>query len=265
MGELWVDHVSYSQLNMAQECPYQWFQLKALGVEPMENAFAQAGALVHEMLAEWAEGKLAKEDMSLELVRRFARKVTAEFPRYLAAKGYANKLINSVRQYFDSFDEFRGYEIVGVEKEFQSMIAGERFVGVIDLVLRDKSTGGLMIVDHKSASLSTFRKDKEQMYRQLLLYSKYCADTYGTFPENLAFNLFKEGVMDVRPFSAEEYMAARIWAEEMVKEMKRKKLTDWFEVRPDYFRCTNLCSCRNQCQYGCPEAHRKENANGTAA
>ena len=129
MGELWVDHISYSQLTAAQECPYQWFMLKAVGVEPMENAFAQAGSLAHDILAAWATKNTAKEEMILQWIKGFPQAVTAEFPGYLAAKGYKGKLFDSVLRYFEGFDGFPGYEVVGAEKEFTSMIAGERFIG----------------------------------------------------------------------------------------------------------------------------------------
>ena len=261
MSEMWVDHVSFSQLTTAEECPYAWWLQKVAAVQPIENGFAQAGTLAHSILAGWAKGDIPKKDMPLLWIDRFTKEVTAEFPRYLAAKGYAAKLFDSVLRYFEAFDGFPSFDVVGAEKEFVSSIAGEKLVGIIDLILRDKDTGGLMIVDHKSASLSSFRKGRDQMYRQLLLYAKYCADMLGTFPEKLAFNLFKEGLLDTRVFSAEDYMAARIWAEAVISEMKRKDLDDWFETRPEFFRCTNLCSCRNECCYGRAENHkRKENA-----
>ncbi len=263
MSDLWVDHVSFSQLTTVAECSYAFYLQKAVGIEPLENAFAQAGSLAHQLLAEWARGELQVKDLPVQWNQRFAKVVTAEFPHFLTSKGYAEKLFGSVLSYFDSFGGFPGFEIVGVEREFQSSIAGEKFVGIIDLILRNKETGGLMIVDHKSASLSSFRKNKENMYRQLLLYSKYCADEYGEFPEKLCFNLFKENLLDERSFDREAYIAARLWAESVIKEMKTKEITDWFQTNHEYFKCVNICNCRNECFFGKAENHkRKENIDG---
>lgn len=263
MSELWVDHVSFSQLTTASECPYAYYLQKVAGIEPVENAFAQGGNLAHRLLAEWAKGNISIRDLPVQWIERFPKEVTAEFPHFLAVKNYAGKLFDSILTYFEHFDGFPGYEIVGAEKEFKSSIAGVPFTGIIDLILRNEETGGLMIVDHKSCSLSSFRKNKEQMYRQLLLYAKYSADTFGKFPETLRFNLFKENLYDERPFDSESYMAARIWAESVIEEMKEKDVLDWFETRPEYFRCTNLCNCRNECVFGRPENHkRKEDAIG---
>ncbi len=263
MSELWADHVSFTQLTTAEQCPYAYFLLKAAGIKPVENGFAQAGTFAHNLLAGWAKGELKKEELAGQWSQRFSVEVTADFPSYLIRKGYAGKLFMAVLEYFENFEGFPGYEIVGAEKEFTSAIAGERFIGIIDLILRDKSTGGLVLVDHKSTSLSSFRKSRDQMYRQLLLYSKYCADQYGQFPEKLCFNLYKEHILDERPFDREDFLSARIWAETVINEMKAKDLADWMEVRPEFFRCTNLCNCRQECIYGNPENHRKEEKNGT--
>ncbi len=263
MSELFTDHVSFSQLTTAETCPYEYFLLKGVGVTPAENGFAQAGSLAHKLLAAWAKGDISREDLPSVWVQLFATEVTAPFPRYLEAKGYKIKLFDSILRYFEGFKGFPGYEIVSAEQEFTSSIGGERFVGIIDLILRSRETGGFVLLDHKSASLSSFKKSADMMYRQLYLYSKYCADTYGSFPEKLAFNLFKEHITDERPFLPDKYMEARIWAETILAEMKTKDLPDWLETRPEMFHCTNLCSCRNECRYGRAENHkRKENANG---
>ena len=258
MSELLVDHVSHSQLTEIQSCPYEWFLLKVIGVQQYENGFAQSGSLAHEILAMWAKGEIKAAEMQIQWIERFPKEVTAEFPHYLAAKGYVNRIFESVLRYFERFDGFPGYEVVAAEKEFESTIDGVRFVGIIDLILREKRTGDLMLVDHKSASHSTYGKTCDEMYRQLLLYSKHCEDAFGTFPKKLAINLYREGILDMRPFSIEEYKAAYQWAESMIEEMKRKDLTDWFETRPEFFRCTNLCACRNECAYGRAENHKRK-------
>jgi len=257
MSELWVNHLSYSQMTTAEECPYAYFLLKAAKINPVPNGFAEAGNLAHELLAGWAKGNIAIGELPVLWSEQFPLKVTAGFPGFLASKGYEEKLFQSILSYFENFTGFPGYEILDAEKEFVSMIADERFVGVADLILRDKATGRLVIVDYKSASLSTFKRNKRQMYRQLYLYAKHCADLYGAFPEKLRFELIKEGTYDEQCFDQETYIAARIWAESVIQDMKGRDLNDWLEVRPEFFRCTALCSCRDECCYGKKEAHMR--------
>ena len=258
MNELLVDHVSFSQLRQVEQCPYAAYLLKTLNVEPIDNGFAQAGTLAHQILAMWAKGQADIHDLPEIWTQEFSKRVTVPFPTFLAAKDYANKLFTSVLKYFQNFKGFPGFEVIGAEKEFTSSLAGERFIGIIDLVLRNKETGKLTLVDHKSSSLSTFRRDRNAMYRQLLLYSKFCADTYGQFPEILYFNLFKENTYDQRVFDPEDYVSARIWAEEQISRMKNMDLSDWFETRPELFKCTALCSCRHECPYGNPNNHERK-------
>lgn len=260
VSELWVDHFSISQMSSFEECPYQHFLLKIAGVEPVPNAFAEAGILAHRLLAGWAKGEIPKEELSVQWIRYFPKEVTAEFPSYLASKGYKEKLFDAVLTYLENFTGFPGYEIIGAEREFESMIAGERFVGVVDLALRDKETGELTILDYKSCSLSSFKRSRDTMYRQLLLYGKYCADHFGEFPRKLRFELIKENTFDEREFDRDQFIAAIRWAEKIIQQMKEMDFSDYMSVKPEYFRCLNLCGARNECNFGKAENHKRSSA-----
>ena len=258
MEELWIDHTSFSQMTTAEECPYAYYLQRIAGVETVENAFAQAGTLAHQLLAKWARGEIRKEDLPVLWIQCFAKSVTADFPTFLASKGYKAKLFDAVFTYLETFEGFPGYEIVGAEKEFTSMIGGERFVGIIDLILRDKITSEITIVDYKCCSLSSFKKNRNKMYYQLLLYSKFCNDQFGRPPAKLRFELIKENTFDEQLYDPEDYVSARIWAESVIEEMKTKEMTDWFQTKAEYFKCVNLCSCRNECKFGKPENHKRK-------
>jgi len=261
MSELWTDHVSFSQISMVSECPFQYFLLKMAGVKAIPNAFAEAGNLCHELLSGWSKGEIPPAELPAMWKKRFPKEVTAEFPRFLASKGYAEKLFNAVLTYFENFTGFKEYEILGSEKEFVSMISGEKFVGIIDLILRHRETGEITLVDFKSCSLASFKKNRDQMYRQLFLYSKYITDQYGCPPAKLRFELVKESSFDERAYNPEDFIAARLWAETVIEAMKTMDLTEWYTAQPDFFRCTNLCSCRHECACGKPEFFRKDGSN----
>ena len=261
MSDFLIDHISFSQLQQVEECPYQHFLLKVAGVDPVPNAFAQAGSLCHELLAGWAQGKIPLVELPIKWIERYPKEVNFAFPSFLAAKNYSEKLFDAVLTYLESFKGFPEYEILGSEKEFISMIAGERFIGIIDLILKNKKTGEITIVDFKSCSLASFKKNKDRMYRQLLLYSKYCTDQYGSPPVKLRFELVKENTFDERVYDPEDYVSARIWAENIIQDMKSKDMTDWLDTNPDFFRCTNLCSARKECPCGKSEYYRKDDQN----
>ena len=257
MSDLWTNHFSFSQLHMAADCPYSYFLLKINGIEPEDNPFSQAGSLAHRLLAAWARGEVSLQDLSLLWKEQYRRVVTDPFPPYLEKNNYSQKLFQQFLSFFEQFTGYPEHEILGSEREFVSSLAGEKFVGVIDLILRHKTTGDLMIVDYKSCSLSSFRKMKDDMYRQLILYSKHCADSYGQFPSVLSFNLIKEGLIDQRPYKPADYLEVKNWAEEEIEKIKNRDVTDWMQVNPDFFKCCNLCSARGECKFGRPENHAK--------
>ena len=120
MSDLWINHVSFSQLTAIRECPFSHFLLKAAGVAPVNNAFAEAGSLAHTLLASWARGELPIEQLPVQWCQRFEKEVMADFPRYLATKGYREKLFGAVRTYLEDFQGFPGYEIIGEKKDYKT-------------------------------------------------------------------------------------------------------------------------------------------------
>ena len=169
----------------------------------------------------------------------------------LTAKGYAEKAYNLGIEYFENFDEFAGFTIIETEEKFETEIDGRPFIGIIDMIVRDDVTDELIIVDHKSKSLSSFRKSEDEMYRQQLLYAKYVHEKYGQWPDRLMFNLFKEGGMKMeRPFRMEDYQAAMTWAGQQILKIEEFDILEWLECKqPDFF-CNEICSVRKHCPNG---------------
>lgn len=258
MSMLSEKHVySYSQLSSFAECPYS-FYLQKIEHNPnmVQNAFASQGTLIHDLLDLWAKKELTKDQLVPEYEKRYPLEVTEPWPRLLAAKGYAAKAFQIGLDYFKNFDEFKDYEIVSTEERFKIEIAGRPFVGVIDMIARHKETNQLIVVDHKSKSLSAFKKSEDEMYKQQYLYSKYVYEQMGVFPDLLMFNLFKEnGLKMQRPFAQNQYDETLKWAEEQMIKMEQYDFVDWLVTKevqpgkPDFF-CTELCSCRKICPNG---------------
>ena len=258
MGLLSDKHkYSYSQLSSVEECAYGFYLQRIEGLEEeASNAFAERGSLIHDLLDKWAKKKLTKEEMLTEYERRYGDEVVTAWPRLLASKGYANKAYETGRQFIEDFDEFQGYDILSAEEKFTLDLplsdgTTRPFVGIIDMMLRDKKTGDLIICDHKSKSLTAFKKDENKMYRQQLLYATYVNEHYGNWPEILMFHLFNEnGVRPQRLFSLQDYRETINWATEQIKKIENYTVMDWLTCKetPDFY-CTELCACRKN---GCP-------------
>ena len=259
MGLLGDNHVySYSQLNSFDECRYGFYLQRIEGIEEQaSNAFAERGSLIHDLLDMWAKKILTKEDMVDEYIRRYEDEVVTAWPRVLASKGYAKKAYDNGIEFLKNFDEFEGYEVLSAEEKFKidlPLTNGETrpFVGIIDMMLREKKSGDLIICDHKSKSLQSFKKDENEMYRQQLLYSVYVKDKYGQAPDLLLFHLFNEsGVKPQRLFSEQDYNDALDWATKQILGIEDAVVLDWLvcKEKADYY-CWNLCASRRQCPNG---------------
>ena len=250
---------SYSQLSSFSECPFGYYLKHIEGVEDQSNGFAEQGTLIHDILDKWAKKEIKKEDMAAEYERRYADEVVTSFPRILASKGYAEKTYLQGLEYFQNFDGFPGYEVVSAEEMFDMPLkltdGTERpFIAFVDLVLREEFTGGLVVMDHKSKSWTTFRKERESMYKQQYLYSYFVHEKYGEWPCELAFNLFKEGgKLDTQQFSKEKFDEVMQWATEAIHQIESYEVLDWMECKeqktpgkPDMY-CAEICSCRLEC------------------
>lgn len=253
MGLVDSSHVySYSQLSLYNTCPYSFYLDHIEKENKISNGFAEQGTLIHDLIDMWASGLVDKTDLVSEYERRYPIEVVTKFPRVLASKGYAEKTYNQGLEYFKNFDCFEGYDIISTETKCETIIHDRRFVGIVDMIMRDSKTGDLIILDHKSKSIAAFKKEENEMYKQQLLYSKFVYELIGEYPQKLMFNLFKEnGLKPEREFSKEEYTKALDWAACTMDKIENNDIFDWFETKTnnkskDFF-CSELCSVRKSC------------------
>lgn len=248
------DHVySYTQLSTFDECPFAFYMSKIeKSVEPVGNGFAEQGSLVHDLIDKWAKGELSKDELAGEYECRYPLEVVTPFPAILASKGYDESTFLKGLDYFLTFDEFRAYEIIDTETQYITDLNGRKFTGIIDMLVKDKKTGDLIIIDHKSKSLSSFRKAEKSMYRQLYMYSKFVYEKYGKWPDKLMFNLFKEnGTKKSIFFKQEEYDETMRWATDIIEKIESYDTLDWLQSKETKdFYCLNLCDMRKGCYNG---------------
>lgn len=253
MSLLPSDHTySFSQLSSFDECPYGFYLQRIEKMPQKGNAFAEQGSLIHDLIDQWAKGVLSKEQLPEEYKRRYPDEVLSSWPRILASKGYAEKTYDQGLSYFENFDEFKGFDIIDTEQKFETEIEGRPFIGIIDMLLRDKETGDLIVLDHKSKSLSAFKKEEKTIYRQQYIYSKYVNEKMGVWPDVLMFNLFKEdGLLLSKPFDKKEYDKVYTWAANIIQKIENFDVMDWLESKEksDFF-CQELCNMRENCFNG---------------
>ena len=234
---------SFSSLETFSHCPMA-FRLQYIERVPqMENSFAQYGSLCHKLLEEYEKGDIPEYLLGEEYARRYDDAVTASWPPF--PKGMPQKYYEQGLAYFENFEGFGGqYEIISVEERFELNIGGYTLVGLADLVLRDRETGEITVIDHKSKSSSTMQKDLPAYRKQLYIYAAYVKQKFGVFPKYLKFNLFREGEWVTEEFSQESFDETMKWVVNTIEDIILAD--DWTVCASSYF-CRFVCGVLDQC------------------
>ena len=188
--------------------------------------------------------------MSFELAEAYEAEYDEAVKHYFPPfpKGMAGQYYDEGLQYFQSFDGFGDdKKILSVEDKFELDIRGNRFVGIADLVLQDKKTGDIIVIDHKSKSMNSMNKAQYENTRQLYTYAAYVKERFGEFPTLLQFNMFRYGVNINEPFAMERYEETMDWIERTIAQIKAEK--EWKVSSSGYF-CRFICSTRLHCPVG---------------
>ena len=248
---------SFSRVNTFNTCPYAWY-MNYLQHEPDDgSAFTEVGLLMHEILEKYAKEELTLFDVSEYFEEHFNEKVRHAFPP--SKVDLRQKYYDDCIEYLNDINLpllFKDFEILGVEKEVRFNVGKYKFIGYIDLLLRGKDTGKIMILDHKSANLK-FKKNGDisktdlehykSFKRQLYLYSKAVMEEYNEELGYLAWNLFRSGRLHIIPWNEKDYNEALNWAEETIDEIIQEEL--WLPKNDSKYFCNNICGQRNNCDF----------------
>lgn len=246
---------SFSRLNSYYNCSYEW-KLHYLECNKSENGFfGEYGSLIHKILEKYEKGELSLLELNEYYEEHFDEDVPHDAP--------PNKFVNIRQSYYDKGIDYldninldlEKYEVLGVEKKVEFKINDKDFIGYIDLLVKDKETGEIIIIDHKSASIKILKNGKisksDQQHfldfkRQLYLYSIPVIKEYGSVSK-LKWNMFKDQKWIEVPWIQEEYDEAIQWAKDTLELIENEK--EW-RPNPDYYYCHYLCGQRNHaCEY----------------
>lgn len=248
---------SYSRATCFGHCKYEFYLDYIINDDNQYlsegNFYAEVGSYVHEILAMIFNGELKVEDALQYYIDNYDNYVC-----YKVKKSTMEKSYETIADYFASLDIewLKDYEILGVELEQRFTVDGYDFIGFIDLLLRDKRDGKIVVLDHKSSEYpfkknGEVKKKSQQSFesykRQMYLYCHAIHQTYKEFPKEITWNHFKDGgVFATIPFIQSEYEEAIKWFKDTIKTIE---LEEEFEPSEDFFYCTNLCNFRHSCEY----------------
>jgi RecB family exonuclease len=236
---------SFSRLNSFLQCPHQ-FKTQYIDCEKgIQNFFAEYGSHCHDILEKFSKNEAEIYELANIYQNTFRENINFTAP--------PNKFVDLNKSYYDSgleyFENFEGfgdYEIVGVEKAVSFKINNIKVKGYIDLLLKDKE-GNLHIVDHKSSDPKSAKSEKAMEYwKQMTLYSIGVFEEYGVYPVKLHINAFRKHQWFTVDFNISQVDEIKKWVIDTVdKIMKETK----FAPLSDKYFCNFLCNFRNICEY----------------
>lgn len=201
------------------------------------------GSFCHKLIELYCKGEIPDFALAEEYANNYGDAVTKPWPPF--PKGMPEKYYEQGLQYFENFAGFGdNYEILAVEEKFQLDIGGYPFVGIVDLVLRDKETGEITVIDHKSKSSATMIKDLPTYRKQLYIYAAYVYQKWGVWPKYLKFNLFRENDWVTEEFDGKTFNEVMVWVIDTIKEIIRE--TEW-KISPSSYFCRFICGVNREC------------------
>lgn len=241
---------SFSSLSTFANCKHG-FRLTYVDAEDrVGNFFSDYGKLIHKTLEKYFREDLSSMELSEFYKSNYDKMVKETAPPF--PKGMDEKYREQGQMYFDYFPFDRSnYEILFIEDAIKFDFYGSSFVIKPDLVLKDKNTEKVILIDFKSSS--PFFKDKPdkkkfvEYYKQLYLY------TYGIRTERkvnvhelmLWFpRIDKTVTID---WNADDELKYVEWAKNIIQEIKKEEKFE-YNNSGTYF-CNYICSVRNSCEF----------------
>ena len=250
---------SFSSVNCYATCPHMFYLQYIQCVAREDNAFAQWGSFGHSLLERYYKGEAEFFELASIYEQEYKKHVTCRFPfnKYaILNRTYSDAGLD----YFQNFEgDFSDCEVLGVEQEIRITVGGYPFVGYIDLILRDRTDGGIILCDHKSKSKFKNRAERAAYLHQLYLYAIYIRQKYGTYPKKLVFNMFRSQAMVEEAFDSLALQQAEAWFAGTIEVIYADTA---FSPKPDKFFCDNLCGARKFCSCSRYYSHRLAEGGG---
>ena len=239
---------SFSKLAAFKQCPMSFYLSYVKGDKPdeIENYFSQFGSFAHKLLEQWALGELPSFCLAEEWTAGYDENVVMPPPPF--PRGMSEKFYNAALDYFENFDGFGDeWEVVSAEKKFVLNLEGYQISGIADLLLRNVNTGEFWIIDHKSKSLNSLKKELNIYRKQLYLYAMWCKETYGAYPTKISFNMFKEGCFVDEAFSLDALEETKRWFLDTIHEIEDFDVFELWEAKYNSYFCSNICGVCQEC------------------
>ena len=192
--------VSYSQFGMYSSCQQQ-FKLNYIDKLGISNTNIHLifGTAMHEVIQHFLDvmyNVTKKQALQLNLEKMLQETLVVQFKKEKEKTGEDDPCTKEelqefyedgvkILQYFtnklDKLYTKTGFELLAIEQRLNAEIKpGVHFIGFIDVLLKDKTTDDVIIIDLKTSTRgwSKYQKADKTKMAQMLLYKKFYSDKY---------------------------------------------------------------------------------------
>jgi len=249
---------SFSKIASFEQCPMSFYltYVSNPGMDDdLPGYFSQYGTLMHSILEQYYKDELPVFCLADEWRDRYEDEVTVAPPPF--PKGFGEKNFDAAIEYLDNFSGLEeGWEVISVEKKFVIKIGGYNVSGIADLVIGNSENGDVVIIDHKTKSAASMKKEYQLYRKQLYLYAIWFKEEYGKYPAKLCFNMVKDKSVIEEDFDPAMVEETKQWFIDNIKAIEEcDMLEDWTtcitdkeyaDAKEAYF-CKWICGVNPSC------------------
>jgi RecB family exonuclease len=241
---------SFSRVNSFKQCPYAWLKQYVFSEKRLGGYYGEYGGYLHTILEKYFKGELELFELPSYYTENYDENVITTPPPKpvdLAEKYFAEGL-----KFFEEFEfDHAKYEILGVEKEVSFYVGKYKFTGYIDLLMKDKTTEEIIIVDYKSSdpykgAKTPIKAKIDEYKKQQYLYAYALFKEMGFYPPKMQLWFVRFNKVHEIQFDEMECMQTLSWAEGEIDSILAE--SD-FKPLSSFWFCNYLCSVRNGCEF----------------
>lgn len=244
---------SFSKIASFHQCPMSFYLTYVENPgsdDELPGYFSEYGSLMHSILEQYYKGDLPEFCLADEWRSRYESEVVVAPPPF--PKNFGEKNYDAAINYLENFSGLPdGYEVMSVEKKFVIDIGGYQVSGIADLVIGSQDE--VIIVDHKTKSAASMKKEYQLYRKQLYLYAIWFKEWKGFYPTKLRFNMVKDGTFIDEDFDESMVEETKQWFIDGIHAIEECDIfEDWAtcigeeETKEPYF-CKWICGCNPAC------------------
>ena len=229
--EVIIRKVSYSQYKIWKNCKWQWkLQYHDNLKEKEASIHLTFGTAVHETIQEYLSRHfrdIEEAVLSWDMKSYFKERLLETFKKdtLIAEDGTVTypcdkktlkefyddglAILEYIQEHIHKFFPNKGFELMGCEIPLEVMMHEDvKFVGYMDIVIKDTSTDEIYIYDLKTSSRGWIHEKKDdKVINQLLLYKRYYSEQFNIVEDKIfvSFIILKRKIKKNPVWESDKY------------------------------------------------------------